>query len=100
MTAITPIVYSDLDADKALQGYAYHTVILARDQHEYNVLEVAVVHKMTVPVISRWRLSPEELAIIMDGGDICLTIITGGGGHPPVNLQVVAQDKNPEVPVV
>lgn len=94
MESIKPIVGDG----NGIGGYNFHEVTLAKDQH--NPLQAAVIHKMTVPVLSRWRLSVEELELIMNGGEICLFVITGGNPFPPINLQVVAQDKNPEVPVV
>lgn len=101
MESIAPVmVDTDLDQYKGVRGYAFHEVVLAENQPEFQPLTVAVVHKMTVPVVSRWRPTAEELELLVQGADVMLTVITGGGGMQPVNLQIVARDRNPEVPVV
>lgn len=60
---------------------------LAKDQPEYIPLPIAKLDTRTeVPLVSRWRLSDEERAVIAAGGDIYLTLMSFGRPHMPVML--------------
>jgi hypothetical protein len=98
MEAIQPVIIPE--ADGSIEHYAFHEVVLAKDQPEYNPLPVAIVHKATVPVLSRWRPTAAELELLLQGADIVLQVTTLGGGFPPINLQVVPRDANARLAVV
>lgn len=62
---------------------------LAENQLDYSPLVVAVyVDEQGGPgcLLSRWRFTEEERALIAKGEDLYLSV--GGDGHPPVRLQV------------
>jgi hypothetical protein len=43
-------------------------------------------------VTSRWELSPEEREWIAKGGDVYLTIWTGGRPYPPTRVEILRKD--------
>lgn len=71
-------------------------LVLGAGQQEYNPLPCVYLSAPSVPMISRWRLSDEERALIADGADIVLTELTFGYKFQPVHLQVVKPDAMPE----
>ena len=69
--------------------------VLAEHQPEYARLPCAIVSDKRVPVLTRWRFSPEELQQILDGGDLVVQMLTFGNGFSPIALSIVQQDENP-----
>jgi hypothetical protein len=55
------------------------------------------IDKPSIPIVTRWRLSPEERGMVSVGADIVLQQLTFGEPFQPVNLQVVFWDQQPEV---
>lgn len=69
--------------------------ILAKDQPEYEPLPMVYLDRDDRPVISRWRFTDEERALISQGADIVLTQLTFQQLFQPVHLQVTMPDANP-----
>lgn len=72
-------------------------IILAETQDEYINLPAVRIRNDLGTVVTRWRLSEVDKALIESGADICLQQLTFGGKFQPVNLQVVPQDLDPEI---
>ena len=70
-------------------------VVLGRGQPEYDELPALYLERPDLPMITRWRLTDEERAVIAEGGDIVLTQLTFRKRFQPVNLQVVMPNENP-----
>lgn len=70
---------------------------LAEGQEEFETLPVAIVHDARVPVLTRWRLTPEDLQLVLEGADIVVQQLTYGNGFHPMCITVVPQDENPMV---
>lgn len=70
---------------------------LAKDQEEYTPLPVAIVMDPRLPVLCRFRLSPEDLQAIMEGADIVVQQLTFGRGYHPLAVSIVPQEENPWV---
>lgn len=70
--------------------------VIAADQHEFQELvgtaycEVDAATRVAGPItiLTRWRLSPEELKRIAAGEDLYLHILTAGEPLQPVKLEV------------
>lgn len=72
--------------------------VLAKDQPQYAPLPVAVVAgRGDLPVIARYRLTADDLQMVLDGGDVIITQLTFCKGYHPINIQVVPQSVNPEL---
>lgn len=87
MTPISPVVV----------GQEHNEIVFAKDQPEYTPLHVLMLKGDTRAVVSRWRLSVDDLIAINNGADIVLTQLTFGHPLQPVNFQIVPPDGVPEV---
>lgn len=69
-------------------------VSLARDQEQYFELTAAVIpyDDGSVGVVTRWRLTDEELAKLHAGSDVYLVILTADGRPQPVALSIGAPE--------
>jgi len=65
-------------------------VTLAEEQLEYMAMTAALVphDDGTVGVVSRWRLSDEDLEALASGSDLYLVLLTADGSAQPVHLTV------------
>lgn len=65
-------------------------ITIAEDQLEYKPLVAArYVTEDGVPVLlTRWRLTDEERALIAEGADLYLSVMTFGQPLQPLSLQV------------
>lgn len=78
----------DLDDADAVALSPCQKTVYAKDQPEYIPLPVVRLTDPTVPVISRWRLSPEEKLAIENGADVYLTLYTFAHPLQPIKLRV------------
>lgn len=78
-----------------MPGSASIEVVLGKDQPEYVPLPAVYLDTPARPMVTRWRLSPEERAAVAAGGDIVLNQLTFGNPFQPVHLQVVGPDEMP-----
>lgn len=63
---------------------------IGENQPEYlTLLAGVVVNDPTRPVASEWVLSTEEIASLIDGGRLRLTVLTFGNPLQPVLLEVL-----------
>ena len=66
-----------------------HTRVLALDQRQYRPLHIRdQVEEGVNYMTSQWRPTPEDIAKIVMGAPLLLSV--GGTGHPPVLIQVGA----------
>lgn len=86
MTPVSPVIL----------GLEDHEILIAKDQPEYIPLPALRLNGPEKPVMSRWRLTPEEKLKIEQGGDIVLTLLTFGSPLQPICLEVVSSDDTPE----
>ena len=70
-------------------------VVLGKGQPQYTPLPAVYLNRPDVPMITRWRFSPEEVEAIKLGADLVLQQLTFGQPFQPVNLQVVLMDECP-----
>jgi hypothetical protein len=70
-------------------------LVLGKGQKEYIELPSVYLDQRDRPMVTRWRLTEEERAVIAEGGDIVLTQLTWWQRFQPVHLQVVMPDDNP-----
>lgn len=91
MDAVSPVI----------MGHEAQEIVLAKDQEQYTPLPILRFNLPSGPCVSRWRLTAEELAAIMNGADIVLTQLIGQGTPEkpvyfhPVHLQVVMPEDHP-----
>ena len=78
-----------------IKGAEAHEIVLAKDQPQYIPMPVLCLDVPGYPVLSRWRLTAEELQKVLDGADIVLTQLTFGNLFQPCHLQVVGPDDPP-----
>lgn len=90
MTAVEPVF------PKAT-SMSIKSMVLAEHQEEYILLPVAIVIEPRMPILCRFRLSPEDLQAIMEGADIVVQQLTFGQGYHPMAISVVPQEENPWV---
>lgn len=57
-----------------------------------NDLTAVVIPGPEGEVISRWKLSDDEMALLVNGGDVFLSVKTFNYGFPPVMLRVATSD--------
>src|SRR5271170_7242303 len=70
-------------------------IVLGENQKEYIPLPAVYLDTPSLPMITRWRLSLEEIRAILRGADIVLTQLTFGADFQPVHLQVVEPGRMP-----
>ena len=70
-------------------------LVLGKGQEAYIELPAVYLDQRDRPMITRWRLTDEERAVVAEGGDIVLTQLTWWQKFQPVHLQVVMPDDNP-----
>ena len=85
MNSVSPII----------RGMQEHEITLAEDQPQYQPLRVLCINTPGAPVLSRWRLTAEELQAVLDGADIVLTQLTFGNLFQPVHVQVCKPEDIP-----
>lgn len=85
MTPVSPV----------MPGSEFIELVLGKGQKEYIELPAVYLDQRDRPMITRWRLTDEERAVIAEGGDIVLTQLTWCQRFQPVHLQVVMPDENP-----
>lgn len=80
-----------------MPGSAPIEIMLGKDQPEYIPLPAVYLDSISRPMLTRWRLSPEERCAIALGADIVLTQLTFHHPFQPVNLQICMPDEMPEI---
>lgn len=97
MKAIRPVFVSPIDEPT-------QDIDMGAGQDEYTTLPVTSIHRTNdyvghhVVSVSRWRLTDDERKAIFHGeADIVHQVIHTIGTYPPMNLQVVDADQNPEI---
>lgn len=72
-------------------------IVLSKDQPKYLPLPAVYIDSRSRPMVTRWRLSDEERAMVAAGADIVLQQLTFRMPFQPVNLQVVGRDECPQL---
>jgi len=72
-------------------------IVLGKDQPEYLDLPAVYLECESRPMVTRWRLTPEEREMVVNGADIVLQQMTFKNPFQPVNLQVVMPDDCPQL---
>lgn len=65
-----------------------HEVIYASNQHQYNPLRTLRGATESVPVLSRWKLSEEQMLALVQGADIYIEMLTFGNPLQPIRVAV------------
>ena len=65
-------------------------VMMAQDQDQYLTVCVALItySDQSQAVMTRWRLSDEERALIAAGNDVYLTLMTFGQPMQPITMEI------------
>ncbi len=79
-----------------VEGLEPYEIVLGGNQPEYLPLPVLRSAGPSYAVMSRWVLTEEERQMIVDGGDIYLTLWTFGRVYPPTMLHVMRSDADVE----
>jgi hypothetical protein len=85
MTPVSPV----------MPGSESIEIVLGKDQPEYVPLPAVYLDTAARPMITRWRLSDEERAMIASGADVVLQQLTFRCLVQPVNLQIVMPGDSP-----
>jgi len=86
MTPVSPVI----------PGSEFIELVLGKGQEDvYIPLPAVYLDQRDRPMITRWRLTDDERAVLAEGGDIVLTQLTWWQRFQPVHLQVVMPDDNP-----
>jgi hypothetical protein len=85
MTPVSPV----------MPGSESIEVLLGKGQDEYIPLPAVWLELKCRPMVTRWRLEPEERAAVAAGADVVLQQLTFGQPFQPVNLQIVPRDEMP-----
>lgn len=83
MKAESPVLTAELQPQE---------VVYAKNQPEYDPLPV--LRGRTGIVMSRWRLTDRERALIAAGADILLSVWTHGGPLQPLYIEVAECDRD------
>jgi hypothetical protein len=78
-----------------MPGSASIEIVLGEGQPEYVPLPAVYLDTRSRPMITRWRLSDEERAMVASGADVVLQQLTFRCLVQPVNLQIVMPDGSP-----
>jgi hypothetical protein len=86
MNAVSPV----LPGSEAIE------ILLGKDQPQYDAVPCVYLDTETRPMITRWRFTDEERALIAAGADLIHIQLTFQEPFHPTNMQVVKQDEMPE----
>lgn len=79
---------------KLLQDFPGTHVVFAEDQTEYIPLPVVIPRDNENVVLSKWELTDEERAKIVDGGYIYVQQMNFGQPLQPINIQIELDDED------
>jgi hypothetical protein len=70
-------------------------IVIGKGQPQYLPLPAVYLNTAELPMITRWRLTDEERALVAAGADVVLTQLTFGRPYAPIHMQITPQDEMP-----
>jgi hypothetical protein len=91
MQAVRPVLHGDI-------GEPTRDLNMGEGQEQYITLPTtAIVREGHFVTVSRWRLTDEERKAIAEGADVVHQVVHTPGAYPPMNLQVVGLEDDPQI---